>query len=314
MRRHARKILGAAAVAASAAEAGCAEVLGGGRRSANRNRTADERPADERPPNGGTPRDGAADRGSPTPEPASTADSPPVADEEPDRESDRRGSDRGGWGSDANARTGSSAPAPDGSPRNPIDPSAPGAGTPPASEPGSGTPGQTPADVPPDGSELRATVREVVDGDTLRVELDDGSEAIVSLAGVDAPELSAAQSPAAFEGVPDTAGGRQYLYAWAWMADAAVRSALAGERVGLRLIRSRDADADGGVPEISSPAYVFAGGTNASANVNLELLRSGLARATDDDHPEAEAFARAEREAREAAVGLWDLSEPLRVP
>lgn len=129
---------------------------------------------------------------------------------------------------------------------------------------------------------FRATVVQVVDGDTLVVAYDDGRRDTVRMLGVDTPETVHPDRPVECFG-PE--------------ASAYTKARLLGARV----VLERDA-------ELRDPygrllAYVSVGG----ARVNDELLRGGYARflVVPPNGKHARALLRAELDARHARRGLW---------
>ncbi len=128
--------------------------------------------------------------------------------------------------------------------------------------------------VPPTGGE-RATVVDVVDGDSLVVDLD-GRREEVRLVGINAPERDecrAGEALAALEGLVGNAD-----------IDLVTAPPQDRDRFG-RLLR-----------------YVVAPG---AIPVNLLLVTDGNALALHDDHPERAAFATADEGAYEGGNGMW---------
>ena len=130
---------------------------------------------------------------------------------------------------------------------------------------------------------LRGAVVDVYDGDTLTVELTDGTRERVRLIGIDAPELR----------------NNPYNQAHALGAPAALYLAqlVAGEAVDLVLgVKGRDRYG-------RLLAYVYLDGLF----INLEMVRAGYAvtYTVPPDVAHAEEFRAAEREARAAGRGLW---------
>lgn len=141
------------------------------------------------------------------------------------------------------------------------------------------------------------TVTRVVDGDTVDVRFADGRTDRVRLLGVDAPETRADTDSAEFEGVPDTPAGREWLRRWGEAAtDFAVRR-LDGGTVDLAV--DPTADRRGGYDRLL--AYLFVG----ESSFNRALLERGLARLYDTAFERRDAFAAAERRARDADRGVW---------
>jgi len=136
------------------------------------------------------------------------------------------------------------------------------------------------------------TVREVVDGDTMRVEYPDGRTDTIRLLGVDTPETHTAVSPEEFDGVPDTPAGRAWLRTWAEEASAFATERLAGERG--EIATDPTADRRGGFDRLL--VYVRVDGTV----FNRALLDRGYARLYDTTFSRREAFADAA-----TAAGWW---------
>ena len=154
-------------------------------------------------------------------------------------------------------------------------------------------------DPTPTAGERTATVVEVVDGDTLDVRFQDGSEDRVRLLGVDTPETHVDNSPGEFEGVPDTDAGRTCLAGWGERATAFAEDRLAGETVVVET--DPTADRRGGYDRLL--AYVTVEGGDAS--FNQELLADGYARLYDTEFTHRDAYAAVEQGARANATGLW---------
>ena len=146
-------------------------------------------------------------------------------------------------------------------------------------------------------ADRRATVIEVVDGDTVDVAFADGSLDTVRLLGVDTPETRGTTYPSDFEGVPDDANGRQCLAESGETATAFVERAVEDETVTVRF--DALAPARGGYDRLL--AYVVVDGEN----LNRQLVANGHARVYDSAFERADAFDAAEMDARSAGVGLW---------
>jgi micrococcal nuclease len=153
---------------------------------------------------------------------------------------------------------------------------------------------------PSDGQGRQATVTRVVDGDTVEVEFADGTTDTIRLLGVDTPETTLSKTdPPEFEGVPDTAAGRDHLYNWGQQASQFASDQLAGQQV--RVVMDTESDERGSYGRLL--AYVvYDGGTN----FNLELLRQGYARMYDSEFARRDEFASAEAQAQSSNAGLWD--------
>ncbi|WP_232702047.1 thermonuclease family protein [Halobacterium wangiae] len=149
----------------------------------------------------------------------------------------------------------------------------------------------------PAPDERTATVVHVVDGDTLDVRFADGTEDRVRLLGVDTPEVHGDVNPDEFEGVPDTEAGRACLQTWGERASGFADERLADATVTVTV--DGEADRRGGYDRLL--AYVTVEGDS----FNRALLEDGYARLYDTEFSQRDAFAAAERRARENATGLW---------
>ncbi|WP_336037427.1 thermonuclease family protein [Halobacterium yunchengense] len=154
-----------------------------------------------------------------------------------------------------------------------------------------GSPGSSPAE------NRTATVVDVVDGDTVDVRFADGTEDTVRLLGVDTPEVYADNSPAEFEGVPDTEAGRSCLRSWGERAGEYARDRLAGETVTVAL--DPESDRRGGYDRLLAYVYVD------DESFNRALVESGYARLYDTEFGARDDYAALERRAREHGTGLW---------
>ena len=155
---------------------------------------------------------------------------------------------------------------------------------------------------PATGEELRATVVDVVDGDTVEVRLADGTPDTVRLLGVDTPEVHVANEPAEFEGVPDTEAGARGLREAGHGASAFVEARLAGEPV--RLVVDPLADRRGAYGRLL--AYVHHDG----ADVNRLLVARGHARVYDATFSRSATYHDSEATAQDERRGLWRCREP----
>ena len=144
--------------------------------------------------------------------------------------------------------------------------------------------------------ERAATIVEVVDGDTLGVRFRDGTRETVRVLGVDTPEVHVPVSPEEF-GYGNTSASRAWLRERGRRASAFAREELAGEEVTLVFDSRTDRrDRYGRLL-----AYVeYDGG-----DFGKRLLAAGHARLYDAAFARRDAYAAAERRAREAGRGLW---------
>jgi micrococcal nuclease len=146
--------------------------------------------------------------------------------------------------------------------------------------------------------DLTATVTRVVDGDTVKIAFEDGTEDTVRLIGVDTPEVHAENSPDEFEGVPETQAGRDCLRRWGEAASERLKERLTGAEVGL----AYDANLDRRGYYGRLLAYVVHDG----ANVNYGLVADGYARVYDSSFTRKAAFLDAESAAMGSSTGLWE--------
>jgi micrococcal nuclease len=163
-----------------------------------------------------------------------------------------------------------------------------------------GGPGERPDPTPALGGEqtVTATVTAVVDGDTIDVRTENGTTDTVRLLGVDTPEVHTAVSPDEFEGVPDTAAGRECLSDWGEQASAYARQELAGETVQLRF--DDRADRRGVYDRLLT--YVVVDGRN----FNHDLVANGYARVFDSPFSQSDRFYDAEADAQAAGAAVWE--------
>lgn len=145
---------------------------------------------------------------------------------------------------------------------------------------------------------LNATVVRVVDGDTVDVRYPDGSTDTVRLLGVDTPEVHVENTPPEFEGVPDTDAGRACLHTAGEEASTALRERVAGHRV--KLVVDETADRRDRYDRLL--AYLERDGTD----LNRWLVAGGHARVYDSTFVRSEEYYRAESDAQDRGVGVWE--------
>nr|WP_284013890.1 thermonuclease family protein [Halobaculum sp. DT92] len=149
--------------------------------------------------------------------------------------------------------------------------------------------------VAPPADGLRVTVVEVVDGDTLRFEYDNGTTDTARLLGVDTPEVYAENTPAEFEGVPDTDAGRACLAEAGDRASAYARDRLLGEEVVLAF--------DANEPRRGYYDRLLVYVHHDGGSVNYALVDRGLARVYDSAFERGDRFYAAEERAMAAGRG-----------
>jgi micrococcal nuclease len=146
-------------------------------------------------------------------------------------------------------------------------------------------------------ADYRVTVTAVIDGDTVRIRYQNGTRDTVRLLGVDTPETQAENSPDEFEGVPDTAAGRDCLREAGTAATRFATNRLLGETVSLRF--DPQSDRRGYYDRLL--AYVVHDGQN----LNYQLVARGYARVYDSEFTEADRFYTAESRAQENGTRVW---------
>jgi len=151
-------------------------------------------------------------------------------------------------------------------------------------------------------ADYRVTVTGVVDGDTIRIRYRNGSTDTVRLLGVDTPETGAENSPDEFEGVPDTAAGRDCLGAAGREATRFATDRLLGETVSLRF--DPESDTRGYYDRLL--AYVVVDG----GNFNHRLVARGYARVYDSSFTESDRFYDAESAAQDNGTRVWACRTP----
>ncbi|WP_267643782.1 thermonuclease family protein [Haloarchaeobius amylolyticus] len=164
-------------------------------------------------------------------------------------------------------------------------------------------PGEPARDAPPGEQEgTTATVTRVVDGDTLEIRYQNGTEDTVRLLGVDTPEVHKGVEPEEYPGIPDSLAGRDWLRNWGENASTFVKDRLAGETV--RVVVDPESDVRGYYGRLL--AYVYYDGPDGEETMlNEELLRRGLARVYDSSFSKKEHFYELQTEASEQGVGVW---------
>jgi len=156
---------------------------------------------------------------------------------------------------------------------------------------------------PGDTRSYEVTVERVVDGDTLKFTYRNGTEDSVRLVGVDTPEVHVANQPEDFDGVPETAAGRDCLRDWGHRASEFARAELLGETVTLTL------DPSEGPRDRYDRllAYVHADGDRS---FNYRLIAEGYATVYPTEFAERERFDAALADAQTGGVGVWACREP----
>jgi micrococcal nuclease len=145
---------------------------------------------------------------------------------------------------------------------------------------------------------VTVTVTRVVDGDTLKIEYDNGTADTVRLLGVDTPEVHTDNAPDEFEGIPETEAGRSCLGRWGERASSYAKERLAGETVTLYF------DANEGRRGYYDRLLSYV--VHDGSNFNHGLVSGGYARVYDSEFTAREAFYDAESTAQGDGTGLWE--------
>jgi micrococcal nuclease len=154
---------------------------------------------------------------------------------------------------------------------------------------------------PGDHSTVTVTVVDIIDGDTVEIQFENGSTETVRLLGVDTPEVNVGVTPAEFEGVPSTDAGRECLRKWGNRAAEYTADQLDGNTV--RLVFDDDADRRGSFDRLL--AYILVDGDS----VNQDLVAEGYARVYDSVFTRSEQFYTTESDAQGSETGLWECRE-----
>jgi micrococcal nuclease len=145
---------------------------------------------------------------------------------------------------------------------------------------------------------VTVTVTRVVDGDTLKVAYENGTEDTVRLLGVDTPEVHTDNSPDEFAGVPDSEAGRDCLRRWGERASSHAKEQLTGETVTLYF------DANEGRRGYYDRllAYVVHDGSN----FNYGLIAGGYARVYESSFTARDSYEDALSSAQADGTGVWE--------
>jgi micrococcal nuclease len=179
------------------------------------------------------------------------------------------------------------------------------------------------------GADYRVTVTGVIDGDTVRIRFANGTTDTVRLLGVDTPETRGENDPAEFEGVPETAAGRECLRSVGEDATRFATRTLLGEEVILPAIITWRFSTPRGVeifheviagsmslridPQSDGRGYydrLLAYVVVDDRNFNYRLLTRGYARVYDSEFGESERFDAAEARAQDNGSRVWACRTP----
>ena len=153
-------------------------------------------------------------------------------------------------------------------------------------------------------SSYRVEVVQVIDGDTLEVEFQDGHTEDVRLLGVDTPEVHVENDPAEFEGIPTNQNGEDWLRDWGHKASEFARTQLAGETITIET--DEQADRRGSYGRL----LVYAYADSAGKSFNEQLIEQGYARMYDSSFSQRSEFTSDEQHAQDDDVGLWNYEAP----
>lgn len=167
-------------------------------------------------------------------------------------------------------------------------------------------PGTVPGSVTPRGPDQgrawTVTITRVIDGDTIEAKFPNGDTDTVRLLGVDTPEPNLGRlNPDEYEGIPDTAAGRDHLFTWGVRATSYTTDRLAGETVRIEVDPTADRRGDFG----RLLAYVYLD----SEIFNKHLLSEGYARLYESSFSRRTAFAQTEATAQANRIGMWDFNQ-----
>lgn len=140
-------------------------------------------------------------------------------------------------------------------------------------------------------------VVDVVDGDTMDIEYENGTEDTVRLIGVDTPEVHVEVSPDEYEGIPDTEPARQCLNGYGDEASTFAEQEIGGDTVQLQF--DELSDRRGSFDRLL--VYIIHDGEK----FNHLLLDEGLARVYDSSFTESDRFYETETAERENQTGVW---------
>lgn len=148
--------------------------------------------------------------------------------------------------------------------------------------------------------ERNSTVTDVVDGDTVDINLN-GNEETVRLLGVDTPEVHVETQPGDYENIPDNERGRTCLREWGEKASNFAKEKLSGQKVVFETDPMSDTRGSYG----RLLGYIKVDGEN----FNYILVEKGLATVYDSEFSQKERFLEAEKEAKNRMKGLWQCQD-----
>jgi micrococcal nuclease len=150
-------------------------------------------------------------------------------------------------------------------------------------------------------SGTRVTVVEVIDGDTINIQYENGTVETVRLLGVDTPETAVTQTtPDEWQSVPTSADGRDWLASWGTQASAYTTDRLANEEI--IIIFDPVSDRRGYYDRLL--AYVYYS-PSATTSFNMRLLENGYARHYESEFSRTKEYKKTAQQARDTATGVW---------
>lgn len=153
------------------------------------------------------------------------------------------------------------------------------------------------ATVPDGGTAINATVTRVIDGDTVEVELANGTTDTIRLLGVDTPETTLSKTDPTQYGYEDTTDTRDFAFNIGEDAKQFAEQRLANQEV--QVIMDPESDSRGYYDR--RLAYIYVDGTD----FNRQLLAKGLARMYDSEMSKRSEYESVESTARDQGVGIW---------
>ena len=153
------------------------------------------------------------------------------------------------------------------------------------------------ATVPDGGTAINATVTRVIDGDTVEVELANGTTDTIRLLGVDTPETTLSKTDPTQYGYEDTTDTRDFAFNIGEDAKQFAEQRLANQEV--QVIMDPESDSRGYYDR--RLAYIYVDATD----FNRQLLAKGLARMYDSEMSKRSEYESVESTARNQGVGIW---------
>lgn len=141
-----------------------------------------------------------------------------------------------------------------------------------------------------------STVTEVVDGDTVEIQMG-GSTETVRLLGIDTPEVHVENNPSEYEKMEDTEKTRKCLKTYGEKASDLAKEKLSGKKI--NFTTDPQSDIRGSYGRLLG--YIEVNGTD----FNLHLIEKGYARVYHTEFTRKEEYLQAEETAQEQLKGLW---------